>query len=373
MLITKLEALPVRVPMRGRVTIASGVLTCGNHVVIRVHTDGGLIGLGEASPIASTDADTQASIVTAVHERIAPRLMGLDPCALPQLQARLETALPGNYCAKAGVDIALHDLAGKVLGVPVYQLLGGRAHDAITNREIDLWIDEPNRMAEAARAAYAEGVRTFEIKIGTDLVRDVEWVRAVRKATGPQALLRVDCNDGYSAGTALPALRRMEAPELQYIEQPLPRWDMEGMAALASALDTPICADQGAYTLHDVFRLLRHSAADLVCIKIGRSGLAGAAQMQAICEAAGVRCTMGSMLPLGIGAAAIHHFGVHARNVDWRISGIYGSPMDYYTADVVRGTTLDQDGVVRLTEAPGLGVELDEAALARFAAEASCT
>ena len=369
MLITRLEAIPVRVPMRGRVAIASGEVASGSHVVIRIHTDTGLVGIGEASPIASTDADTQGSIVAAVRERIGPRLQGLDPRALPQVLARLEAALPGNHCAKAGVDIALHDLVGKALGVPVYQLLGGRAHSEIANREIDVWIDEPQRMAEAARAAYADGVRTFEIKIGTDPVLDVERVRAVREATGAAALLRVDCNEGYAAGTALPALRRMEALGLQYIEQPLPRWDVEGMAALAAALDTPVCADQGAYTAHEVFRLLSRSAADLVCIKIGRSGLAGAIQIQSVCEAAGVRCTMGSMLPLGIGAAAIHHFGVHARNVDWRISGIYGRPGDYYLDDVVRGSTLDPDGAVRLADAPGLGIELDESALARYAVE----
>jgi L-alanine-DL-glutamate epimerase-like enolase superfamily enzyme len=367
MKITGIETIAVRIPLRRTYEIASGSIPAGRNVIIRIATDQGVEGLGEASPIASTDADTQRSIVDVIANQIAPRLIGQDPRDLPRLLAAVHAAIPGNYCAKAGIDIGLHDLAGKLLGVPVYQVLGGRFHRQIDMLEADIWIDTPEKMAQTARAAFDKGVRAFEIKIGTSPTLDVERVRAVRAAVGEQAKLRVDCNEGYAAGTAFKALRQMEAFDLEYIEQPLPRWDFEGMARLAAALDTPICADQGAYTPHDVFRLLSMAAADLICIKIPKSGLSGALAIHAICEAAGVKCTLGSMLPLGIGAAAIHHFGIHARNVDMHSSGIYGNPLEYFMDDVVTACTMDADGVLRLSDSPGLGVALDEAKLKQYA------
>ena len=367
MKITRIEAVPVSIPLRRTFNIASGEIPAGRNVIILVHTDGGIKGLGEASPIASTDADTQRSIVDVITHQIAPRLVGRNPLELPRLLSALHGAVLGNSCAKAGVDIALHDLLGKLLEVPVYQLLGGRFRDVIDVQESDIWIDTPDLMAQAASEAFARGVRAFEVKIGTDPLMDIDRVRAVRQAVGSEGRIRIDCNEGYSAGIATRALRKMEVFDLEYIEQPLPRWDFEGMARLARSLDTPLCADQAAYTTNDVFRLLSMAACSLVCIKVPKSGLHGAAAIQAVCEAAGVKCTLGSMLPLGIGAAAIHHFGIHARNIDMHSSGIYGSALEYYVDDIVIQSTIDSDGAVRLSGTPGLGVTLDEGKLARYA------
>lgn len=153
-------------------------------------------------------------------------------------------------------------------------------------------------------------------------------------------------------------LRAMERFDLDYIEQPVARWDVAGVARLAAALDTPICADQCAYTTHDVLRLLAAGAADLVCIKVAKSGLSGAAAISTICESVGVHCTLGSMLPLGVGAAAFHHFALHARNVDVELGGVYGSAKDYFVDDLTIGRS--DSGAIRANNLPGLGVELDE-------------
>ncbi|MBN9264581.1 MAG: hypothetical protein J0I75_08430 [Hyphomicrobium sp.] len=366
MKITKIETIALTVPLLRPAVIASGSASTGFHVLIRIHTDAGLIGLGEASPIASTDADTPGSIVEVISKRIAPRLAGCDPRRMQECLALIYTAIPGNQCAKAGVDIALHDLVGKALGVPVYQLLGGRCRDAINVIEADIWIDTPEAMATMAKEAASRGVSAFEIKIGKDPAVDLQRVAAIRKAVGPGARLRIDCNEGYAAGTELRVLRAMEALDLVYIEQPVPRWDIDGMRRLADALDTPICADQGAYTPQDVMRLLSCGAADLICIKIPKSGLFHASTINAICETAGVRCTLGSMLPLGLGAAAIHHFAIAMRNVDVEMGGVYGSPLDYFVDDIVQTSTVAADGAIRLSDAPGLGVSVDEEKIARY-------
>lgn len=366
MKITNIETIALTVPLLRPAVIASGSAKTGFHVLIRIHTDAGIIGIGEASPIASTDADTPGSIVEVIGKRIAPRLTGCDPRRMQACMALVHTAIPGNQCAKAGVDIALHDLVGKALGVPVYQLLGGRCRDVMNIIEADIWIDTPEAMAGMAKEAAGRGVSAFEIKIGKDPAIDLQRVEAIRKTVGPAARLRIDCNEGYSAGTELKVLREMEALDLVYIEQPVPRWDIEGMRRIADALDTPICADQSAYTPQDVMRLLGCGAADLVCIKIPKSGLFHAATINAICETSGVRCTLGSMLPLGIGAAAIHHFAMAMRNVDVDMGGVYGSPLDYFVDDVVQVSTVAADGAIRLSEAPGLGIAVDEEKITRY-------
>ena len=366
MKITSVETIALTVPLLRPAVIASGSANTGFHVLIRIHTDAGIVGIGEASPIASTDADTPGSIIEVVSKRIAPRLVGYDPRRLQDCLALIHTAIPGNQCAKAGVDIALHDLVGKALGVPVYQLLGGRSRNEINVIETDIWIDTPEVMAAMAKEAAGRGVSAFEIKIGKEPEVDFKRVEAIRKAVGPAARLRIDCNEGYAAGTGLRTLRAMEALDLVYIEQPVPRWDIDGMRRLAEALDTPICADQSAYTPQDVMRLLSCGAADLICIKIPKSGLAHASTINAISETAGVRCTLGSMLPLGIGAAAIHHFAVAMRNVDVEMGGVYGSPLDYFVDDIVRSSTVAADGAIRLSDAPGLGVAGDEEQIARY-------
>jgi L-alanine-DL-glutamate epimerase-like enolase superfamily enzyme len=356
MKITRIETIPVAIPLLRPMNIASGVVPAGNHVVIRVHTDEGLVGLGEASPVASTDADTQRSIVSVIADRIVPRLVGRDARQITFLVDEMDKAVPGHQCAKAGIDIALHDLVATSLGVPVYQLLGGRCRHDTNTQEADIWIDTPEAMALSAGEARRRGVTAFEVKIGTDPKLDIERVRAVRQAIGPDARMRVDCNEGYDSGTALKTLRAMEQFDLDYIEQPLPRWDFRAMACLASALDTPICADQGAYTPHDVFNLLAIGGADLICIKVAKSGLLRASQIHATARSAGVKCTLGSMLPLGIGAAAIQQFALSAPGVDVALSGVYGSALDYFTDDLV---TPGSD--------VGLGVTIDEAKLSRYA------
>lgn len=197
-----------------RAVRSSGPLADGGWQSRRRAHPQGITGIGEASPVASTDADTQRSIIHVIADRLALVLHGRDPLDLPRLQAALERAVPGHHCAKAGIDIALHDVAGRALGVPVYQVLGGRFRDELSTLEADIWIDSSEAMAEAARAALATGVSAFEIKIGTDPAVDVERVRAVREAVGSAARLRVDCNEGYSAGTALKPLRAMERFDL---------------------------------------------------------------------------------------------------------------------------------------------------------------
>lgn len=366
MIIDKLEIFPLSIPLKADLQIASGSMKAGRHVLVRIVTNEGVYGWGEASPISATDGETQASISACLSGPIQAVLKGANPLDLGSLVDRISHSVPMNYCAKVAAEMALHDLSGKILGIPVYQLLGGRRHDEISIKEADLWIDTPGNMAAAAERLAAEGIMNFEVKIGTDPAVDVERIRAVRNALGHSAKLRVDCNEGYAADMALKALRKMEEFDLAYIEQPVVRWNLAAMASITRALDTPICADQSAYTPHDAFRIIVSAAANLICIKVPRTGLLGSRAIAETCQAAGLRCTLGSMLPLGVGTAALHHFAIHAPNIDLQACGLYGSPLDYYVDDVVAKPSVDSDGVIRLEAVAGLGIDVDASKLSRY-------
>lgn len=365
--ITAIDVTPVTIALARPFTLSAGTVTHGNHVLVEIHTDAGITGLGEGAPIGATDGETQASMTDVLRNRIAPMLIGRDPRRISDIITAMDRGVIDNLCAKAAIDLALHDLLGKALGCPVYQLLGGRCRDEITVLETDIGIASPEESARAAKEAKARGIGAYEVKIGKDPERDIAAVRLIREAIGPDAKIRIDANEGYNRSTALKILRAMEAADLSYIEQPLPRWDVPGMAMLAAALDTPICADQGAYTIHDVHKLIKADAADIVCIKIARSGLYKARIIAATCQAAGIRCTMGSMMPIGIGVAAIHHFAMSNPNVDVELGGVHGSTREFLGDDIIHGSTQDEDGGIRLSDAPGFGVSLDRDKVKQYA------
>ncbi|HEX6971135.1 MAG TPA: enolase C-terminal domain-like protein, partial [Limnochordia bacterium] len=260
--------------------------------------------------------------------------------------------------AKAAIDIAAHDLAAKTLGLPVHRLLGG----AVRRRVPLAWavgLGSTEEMVREAQQYVARGFRTIKLKIGRDPRQDLQNVAAVREAIGPEIALRVDANQGYTVDVAIPTLRRMEAYDLQLIEQPVPRWDLSGMAKIAAALDTPILADEAVFDAHDAWRVIREQAADLINIKIMKpGGLYPSKQVAAVAAAAGVPCLVGSMIEMGPGTAAGLHFAASTPNVLYP-SELIGPVM--LAGDVIcedRFAPSAVPGYLEVSDEPGLGVSL---------------
>ena len=274
------------------------------------------------------------------------------------IRERLDRAISGHCIAKAAVDIALHDLLGKHFGLPVYRLLGG-----LYRRSIPLaWsigIAETEEMVQEAVHYVDIGWKAIKIKIGRDPDVDLEHLAAVRKAIGPAIKLRVDANQGYRSGEALPVLRKMERFDLEYIEQPLPRWDVEGLSALAAALDTPILADESVFTPEDAITLVRRQAADVFNIKVTKCGLANGKRIAAIAEAAGLRCMVGSMVELGPGTAAGVHFAAATSSVTHACEL---GPLLFRDDVITENVFLDEPlgGFWEVSDGPGLGITLRE-------------
>lgn len=365
MKITNITAIPMGVPVSNPINLAYGALSIGAHIVVKIETDEGITGYGETSPTRGWYPETQESTIT-YFQMLTPILVGKNPLDIGRLVADMDKVQEG-WCAKAALDLALHDLAGKILGIPAYQLLGGSFYDELSVLEMDLSIQGLDETAKAARDGWEAGARSFEIKMGLDPVMDVERVRVVREAVGPAAKLRADMNEGYNLATAKVVLAKLEPFGLEYVEQPLPAWNKHGMAELARQVRIPLCADQSAYTPQDVGDIIKMGAADYICIKVARGGLWKSRSIASLCDIYGISCTLGSMLPLGIGARAIHHFAKATKNVALDICGSYGSPLDFYAVDILKNPIEVRDGVIQVPDKPGLGVEVDEEMVNKYA------
>lgn len=298
-------------PTSNRMTTAYGEAPAARpHVIVEIGVRGGPRGLGEASPLPDFTGETAASVEFVLNESYLPALAGHDAADVTAVMAHLEALLPGNPSAKAAVDIALHDLAGRLLGVPVSTLLGGARRSSVRLARA-VGIGSTAEIVAAAERHAAAGFRTIKMKVGQDPGADVERVRAVRAALGPDVRVRIDANQGYDAATAVAVLRRLEGCDLEYVEQPVPRWDRSGMAHIRRVTGVRVLADEAVHTPHDALALIRAEAADLFAIKFVKTGgLARARQIAAIGEAAGIDCVVISPFETQVGAAAGLHMAL---------------------------------------------------------------
>ena len=322
--------------------------------VLALRADTGETGWGEAPPTAAITGDTDGSITCALITRIAPVLMGRDVSELHDILADIDRCVIGNTSAKAAADIALHDLWGQLCGLPLWRLWGGRKRTFSTDYTISL--NAPDVMVKDALEATAEGYDALKIKVGVDFLLDMERVRAVREAVGPGVLLRVDANQGWTPKEAVRTIRFMEDQglDIELVEQPVPYHDIEGLKRVTDSVDTPILADEALYSPTDALRLLSMRAADLLNIKLMKSGgLGGALSICAMAEAAGVECMIGCMMESKISVTAAAHLAM-ARRI---ITKYDLDPPILCSSDPVRGGAVYDGRVISLGEAPGLGVE----------------
>jgi muconate cycloisomerase len=345
---------------------AHGDHVTSDYVVVRVHTDEGLVGLGEATVSALWSGETSKSTVAAITDLIGPALVGLDPARITAARGVMDFRIKLNPFTKAAVEMALWDIAGKAAGMPVYQLLGGKVRDLIPTKMM-IGAFDVARSRTLAERFLNWGVRCLKVKVGLDLAGDLERVRAVRELAGPDVTITVDANCGWDVTTARLALERLRPLNLLVAEQPIAPGDNEAMAYLRTVGGIPIMADESVFTLADAWNVLRAHAADVVSVYPGKNGgISASIEIADVAAAAGIACHVGSNLELGIGSAAMLHLACAVPAID---SVTYPADIlgpHYHEADLLtQPLALNPDGA-RVPEGPGLGVELDEKQLDRF-------
>lgn len=338
--------------------IASGPMKTATSVIVALRAEDGTVGIGETTCMTAYTGQTEQGVTAALEHWLLPAVIGLEPTAIQQVHARMNRVLRENDLAKAAVDIACYDLAGKLLGVPVYELLGGKVREEVRLA----WAVGLGTIDEMVEEAVEWAARGFaiKVKIGGDPAADLRNVRAIREAIGNDAVLRVDANAGYDVATALSVLPRMEDSNLQLIEQPVGRYDLPGMARCRQACTAPILADESQHTPLDTLRIIEAGAADIVNTKIVKpGGLYPSRQVAVLAEVGGLKAMVGSMPEMGVATAAGLHFALACQPLGYPVE-LIGALMlkdDIITRPLPVNNGRD-DGVLRAPSGPGLGVEL---------------
>lgn len=365
MKITNIRTLVVygrRKRAHGRIaTTALGPSDISEHALVFVETNDGIEGVGEISSVFSRRGRLLARDV---DEVLAPALIGLDPFDISRINATMDRVLWSTELAKAGVEMAMWDIVGKALDVPVYKLLGGKVRDSVP-LSYSIPFGEPEEMATFAAQRTKDGFRTVKVKVGQSADRDVAAVRLVREAVGAAHRVRVDANMAWrTAKEAIAIIRRMEPYEPELIEQPLPPRELDALAEIRRNIGVPLMVDESVWHPRDAMEVVRREAADIVNVYVTESGgIQNASKTFTLCEQAGMPCMIGSMPEFGVGTAAQIHLGIAMANLG-PDSDTCGSL--YHEADLLKAPLRFENGQAYPPEGPGLGVELDMAVVKQW-------
>jgi L-alanine-DL-glutamate epimerase-like enolase superfamily enzyme len=343
-------SIPLKKPFKTALRTTDKVLTN----IVEITTDDGAKGFGEAPPTAAITGDTDGSIRDAIISRIAPAIIGRDVAELNDLLSAVDKSAVGNGSAKAAVDVALHDLWGKLNGAPLYRLLGGSRREFSTDYTISL--NPPDEMARDAREAVRDGYAALKIKVGDDFRLDMKRLSAVREASGGGVLLRVDANQGWKPKEAIRAIKFMEDSglDIELVEQPVACHDIDGLKRVTDAVDTVILADESVYSPRDALKIIALRAADMINIKLMKSGgLGGALRICAMAESAGMECMIGAMMESKVSITAAVHLAVAKRIV----TKYDLDPPILSSSDPVKGGAAYAGALISPPGAPGLGIE----------------
>lgn len=368
MRITQLESRIVEIPVRSPYVFSHGVLKAFSNVLVWIHTDEKIAGIGESSfvPGGGVSEETPESTKVLIDAYLAPAVLGEDPFDIERIHRKMDAVVPRNLLAKSGIDLALWDLMGKAVGQPACKLLGGVLEAKILCT-YTLSIQTPEKMAEEASFRKKQGYRTLVVKIGRNPADDIQRLRLVREAVGDDVNIRLDANEAYWPDQAIGLIRKMEPYHPEFVEEPVKRWDLEGMAKVARSVGTPISSDESNTSLESVMEIIRRGAAGIINIKISKNGgLYRSKKIAALVEAAGIPCIVGGANTYEVGRQASRHFAVSTAQAQMGLGSEGCAPASQSKVDDVTRNIITYDdvtkggGFVGVLPGPGLGVELDE-------------
>jgi muconate/chloromuconate cycloisomerase len=365
-LIAAVELQSTRIATSRPHQMAIGTTNFQEDVIVKIATPGGTVGFGESPFMVghSQKGETPATVRVVLRHKLLPAVLGLSVFDQEALSRAMDRAVPGNLRAKGAVVMAAYDAAGKLLGTPVHNLIGGLYRDRIP-LSWSLPISDLDHITREAADMVERGWRILKVKIGRpDPFADADAVNAIRRTVGDEIEIRADANQAYDVKTAIRVIRRMEDASLGFIEQPVKAADVAGMAEVRAAVDVPIMADEGANDAEDVFELARHRAADSISIYIiGPGGLNRSRKMASVTEACGLRGYVGGALESAIGATAGLHLAAASPAIDL---GCEMSGQFLLNDDFGAGQIAMADGALVVPRGPGLGVDVDEDKLVRY-------
>jgi len=360
MKIIDLKTTRVRIPLKYPVKWSGGTRYSAPAMILQVITDEGIIGLGECV------GPTIPTVEAIVNHEFRQFLIGQDPLRTELLVRRMEE-FARNYTqigayAISGIEMALLDIKGKYLNTPIYNLLGGACKKQVEYAGY-LFIAEPEENARLALGYKEAGYREIKLKVGRNLKQDIETLEAIRGAIGWDMKIRIDANMNWSVPTAVKWIKALTKFDLQYVEQPVPEYDLDAMRAVRRAVDVPIAADEGCSTVERALAHIKKEACDVFVVYVSEAGgLTRAREIASMADACGMWCTMGTWAETGIATAA----GIHAIASSCNFVNANDTHYMLQDGDILKTPLQIIDGKMDLPKAPGIGVELDESRLENF-------
>ncbi|MCU0594266.1 MAG: mandelate racemase/muconate lactonizing enzyme family protein [Desulfobacterota bacterium] len=366
MKITRIEILPVSIPIQSPKRVAFGLFDMRAYVFVKVYTDEGIVGVGETSPWIPETRESQEDIIPLIEKWLGPAIIGEDPFEIQSIWKIMER-IHGRVAAKGAIDIALYDILGKALGLPIYRLLGGPCFKRLPLASI-VGLDEPEKMAEDALSQIkAYNVKGLRLKLGSTIREDEARFKAVREAVGTAMSIRIDLNGHYNSSDAITLVKRLEDYDLTLVEQPVPWHDIQGLKRVNERVDTLVQPDESYYTCWDLSHLMVMGAASVLGLKMVRpGGFTSNKKVIDMAELLNIPCYINSAGEMGVAKAAALHFAFHHNNIKFPCEiNVYRESEE----DMIVETFETEDGYALAPKGPGLGVTLDEKRLHKFLGE----
>ena len=352
MVITDIQFLVTGFHFEEPMKVAFATITDMDSCIVKILTDEGITGFGEAAPLPFVTGDNLDTALS-VGKELKAALLGMDSRAIGAIHRVMDSLYSGNGAVKAGIDIACYDIASKAAGIPLYKYLGG--DDPHIHSDVTIGIDSPDRMAEKAREWVAKGFDILKVKLGEDITLDAARMKAIREAVGPDVRLRIDANQGWTVKDTLRISRKLDALGVDLIEQPVPAGDFEGLKEIRDRSALRVAADESCHSPLDAMRLASMRAADIVNIKLMKcGGIYPAIKIAAICEAAGLRCMIGCMGESTLGNLA----GMHLAAALDIIEEVDLDSLYLLKQEAVLGGFDHTGGKAVLWDVPGIGCEV---------------
>ncbi|MFI5187127.1 MAG: mandelate racemase/muconate lactonizing enzyme family protein [Chitinophagales bacterium] len=362
LLIKSIGIYKLIIPLKEPFVISLGAQHNAESIIVVIKTENDRAGFGECSPYMSINGESLDTCFI-VGQYLAKVLKDQNALNIKDCIEAMDKTIYGNHSIKSAFDMALYDIASQDAGLPLYKFLGGKNNKQLVT-DYTISMGPATKMAEDAMKYKQQGFPVIKVKLGGSKEMDYERVFAIRKAIGKEIPLRIDANQGWDVKTAIAILKELERYNIQFCEEPIPRWDFMRLKKVRKKSPIPIMADESCCTHHDAKRLIGLKACDMLNIKLGKSGgIYDALKIISLAEKAEMKMQVGAFMESRLGMTAFAHLALCSDNI---LYCDFDTPLMFTEDPVNGGITYHKNGVVKLTETPGLGAWIDDDYLNRL-------
>ena len=360
--ITSVELYQSKIKLKEPFIISLGPLTHAENVIVIIHTNQGITGIGECSPFMTINGESMETGIV-VGRYLATALQGKDPLDIEACHNRMNSVIYANSSIKSAFDMALYDIAAQHAKLPLYAFLGG-SNNKILTTDYTVSLEKAEKMATDAAKIKANGFQVVKVKLGGAKEDDIERIRQIRKAIGNELPLRIDANQGWNTTDAIEILKALASYNIQHCEEPIPRWNFMELYTIRKQSPIKIMADESCCDEHDAKRLLDLGACDYFNVKLGKSsGIFRAEKIIKIAEEQNINIQLGGFLESRLAFTAAAHLALSSDQI---VHCDFDTPLMFVEDPVSGGITYSDKGEITVPELAGLGASFDEAYLSRL-------